>query len=91
MLLDHVAAKARPFVDAQHPGDASDHAANHATNHASDGSGGTFAVTRASLNPAWDPLGLCQRGQRQGGDKGGHSDKTLNHDCSEVSGRSQYK
>src|SRR5665213_1358780 len=79
VLFHHIAVEARALVDAEHAGNSSDHAADDTPDHGTDRSCGTFAIARASFNPARHALGLRQRGYRQSGDKGGHSDKTANH------------
>jgi hypothetical protein len=86
VLLDHVAVETRPLIDAEHTGDAADHASDDTADHGADRSGGAFAVPRAAFNPARDALGLCDRGKRQracsDARKNSHSDKTAKHDYS---------
>ena len=80
MLLDNIAVEPRPLVDAQHAVDAPNHAADDPADHGADRPGRAFAIPRASLNPAGNPLGLGQRGQRQTGGNDSHSNKTAKHD-----------
>ncbi|MGA7995094.1 MAG: hypothetical protein WCA28_09305, partial [Bradyrhizobium sp.] len=49
------------------------------SDHGADRTGGSFAVSRAPLNPARDSLGLRHDGQRHDGGKGGNSDKAADH------------
>jgi hypothetical protein len=81
-LLDDVVAKAGTLVDAKNPSDATDHAANHTADDGADRAGCPFAISRASLDPTGNPLGLCHDGERHGGDKGSNSDKAADHDVS---------
>ena len=82
MPLDDIAAKAGTLVDAQDACDTTDHAAYDTADHGADGTCGPFAISRAALDPTGDPLSLGHNGQRHGGDKGGYSDKTADHDIS---------
>ena len=90
-LLDNVGMKAGAFIDAENPGDSTDHAANDAADDGTDGTGGSFAISGASLNPTGDPLGPCRNRERHCGDKGSNSDKTADHDISDGMGRCEYK
>jgi hypothetical protein len=85
-LLDDITAKAGTLIDAEHAGDATDHAANDPANDGADRTGSPLAVPRASLNPTGDPLGLRHDRERHGGDKGGNSDKAADHDVSNDAG-----
>ena len=61
-LLDDIIAKARTLIDAQNAGYATDHATNHTADDGADRTGRSFAISRAALNSAGDPLGLgCNR------------------------------
>ena len=42
-LLDHVAVKAGTLIDAEHPGDATHHAADDPADHGANRTGGAFA------------------------------------------------
>jgi hypothetical protein len=86
MLLDNIAVKAGTLVDAQNPGYATDHSADDAANDGTDRTGCSVAISGASLDPAWDPLGLRRDRERHGGDKGGNSDKATDHDISNCIG-----
>jgi hypothetical protein len=81
-LLDNITVKAGTLVDAENPGDSTDHAANDAANDGADRTGCSFAISRASLNPPGDPLGLCRNRERHCGNKGSNSEKTADHDIS---------
>jgi hypothetical protein len=83
-LLDHVAVKAGTLIDAEHPGDATHHAADDPADHGANRTGGAFAFTGASLDAARNPsvLGLRHNGKCNGGDEGSNSDKTTDHDRS---------
>jgi len=45
VLLGSVIAKARTLLDAENPGDATEHPANDTADHGADGTGGSFAVS----------------------------------------------
>ena len=45
VLLGSVIAKARTLLDAENPGDATEHPANDTTDHGADSTGGSFAVS----------------------------------------------
>jgi len=83
MLLDCVTAKARALIDAKDPVDATDHTANNAADDGSEGTGGSFAFSRTSLNAIGDALlRLRHDGQGHCGRKGSNSDNTADHDIS---------
>jgi hypothetical protein len=81
-LLDNIAAKAGTLIDAEHAGDATDHAANDTADDRADGTGCSFAIPCASFNSPGNPLGLRHGRERHGGDEGSYSDKTADHDIS---------
>jgi hypothetical protein len=67
-LLDHIAVKAGPLIDAEHPGNTTHHAADDTPDHGADRTGCAFALAGASLHATWDPvvLGLCYNRKRNG-------------------------
>jgi hypothetical protein len=81
-LLDNIAAKAGALIDAEHAGDATDHAANHTADDRADGTRCSFAIPCASFNSPGNPLGLRHGGERHGGGESGYSDKAADHDIS---------
>jgi hypothetical protein len=81
-LLGDVTVKTGTLIDAQNPGDSTDHAANDAADNGTDRAGGSLAISRASLNSTRDTLGLGGDRQRDGCDKRSNSDKTADHDFS---------
>jgi hypothetical protein len=78
--------KAGTLIDAEHPGDAAHHAADDTADHGAHRTGRAFAVAGALLNAPGDPsrdlLGSRRNRKRDGGDEGGNSDKTTDHDSS---------
>jgi hypothetical protein len=83
-LLDHIAVKTGPLIDAEHPGNATHHAADDTADHGADRTGCAFTLAGASLHATGDPvvLGLCYNRKCDGGDEGSNSDKTTDHDHS---------
>jgi hypothetical protein len=81
-LLDNIIAKAGTLIDAENPGDATDHAANDTADDGADRTGCSFAIPRASLNSTGNPLGLRHNGERHGGGEDSYSDTTADHDIS---------
>jgi hypothetical protein len=86
-LLDHVVVKARTLVDAENAVDATDNTADDTTNHGAERTGGSLAIARAAFDPAGNSLGGRRDGQHYYGYKGGKSDKSADHVCSNGRGK----
>jgi hypothetical protein len=80
--LDDVTVKAGTLIDAENPGDSTDHTSNDTADDGTDGPGGSFAISCAALNSTRDPLSVRRDRERYCRDKGSNSDKAADHDIS---------
>src|SRR3569832_1450661 len=67
VTFGNIAVEARALVDAQHTGDAADHATDDAADNGSNRTGRPFAFARAMLDAAGHAA-LCKRGHRRSHD-----------------------
>jgi hypothetical protein len=80
--LDDIAVEAGALIDSQNTGHSSDDTTYDTADDRTDGAGGSFAISRASLNSARYPLRLRHYRERHGGNERNNSDESADHDIS---------